>query len=66
MRRTITTGELARELDVSPGAVRKWARDGLITPALVTGGGHYRWDADSVRSQLRALNEQRQREQDEQ
>ncbi len=64
--RTITTGELARALDVPPGAVRKWARDGLITPALVTGGGHYRWDVDQVRAQLRDLNERRQREQDHQ
>jgi hypothetical protein len=57
--RYLTSGQLADELGVSHAAVTKWARDGLIKPVLVTPGGHYRWDADDVRRQLR---EQRQRD----
>lgn len=49
----VTTGQLAAQLGVSRSAVLKWQRAGLIDPALVTPGGHARWDADSVRAQLR-------------
>ena len=55
--RTLTTGELARELGVSRGAVLKWVRAGLITPEFTTPGGHHRWDVDKVREQLRKLRE---------
>jgi excisionase family DNA binding protein len=53
----LTTGELARELGVSRGAVLKWVRAGLITPEFTTPGGHHRWDVDKVREQLRKLRE---------
>ncbi|MGH8964787.1 MAG: MerR family DNA-binding transcriptional regulator [Actinomycetes bacterium] len=58
--RLLTTGELARELGVSRGAVLKWATADppLITPDFTTPGGHHRWDPDRVREQLR---QQRQR-----
>jgi excisionase family DNA binding protein len=55
--RLLTTGELARELGVSRGAVLKWANDGLITPAFTTPGGHLRWDLKDVRRQVRELRE---------
>lgn len=55
----LSTGELARELGVSRGAVLKWAVDGLITPEFTTPGGHHRWDAEKVRAQIK---EQRQRD----
>jgi hypothetical protein len=52
----LTTGELARELGVSRGAVLKWATADppLITPEFTTPGGHHRWDLETVRAQLRA------------
>ena len=55
--RLLTTGELARELGVSRGAVVKWARDGLIVPEFTTPGGHLRWDLEDVRRQVRELRE---------
>jgi excisionase family DNA binding protein len=55
--RLLSTGELARELGVSRGAVLKWAKDGLIIPAFTTPGGHLRWDLDDVRRQVRELRE---------
>jgi excisionase family DNA binding protein len=55
--RTLTTGELARELGVSRGAVLKWVKQGIITPEFTTPGGHHRWDVDKVREQLRKLRE---------
>jgi excisionase family DNA binding protein len=55
--RLLTTGELARELGVSRGAVVKWVRDGLIVPEFTTPGGHLRWDLEDVRRQVRELRE---------
>ncbi|MFD1533757.1 MerR family transcriptional regulator [Pseudonocardia aurantiaca] len=55
----LTTGQLAKELGVSRGAILTWTNDGLITPEFTTPGGHHRWDAEKVRQQLRA---QRQRD----
>ena len=59
MARYLTTGALAKELGVSAGAILKWTRDGLITPAFTTPGGHHRWLLDDVRRELR---ERRQRD----
>ncbi len=62
--KTLTTGELAKELGVSRGAVLRWATEKIITPRFITAGGHYRWDVDDVHAELRTWREQRQREQD--
>ena len=63
--RTMTTGELAKELHVSRGAIIKWQRAGLIHPEFTTPGGHHRWDPDKVREELRQLSEQANRNTDE-
>jgi DNA-binding transcriptional MerR regulator len=53
----VSTGELAKELGVSRGAVLKWVNRNMITPEFTTPGGHHRWDVDLVRAQLAALRE---------
>ena len=55
----LTTGELAKELGVSRGAVVKWTREGKIHPELTTPGGHHRWDLDHARAELQALQDRR-------
>jgi hypothetical protein len=35
----------------------RYARQGLLTPALTLPTGHHRWDLDDIRAQLRALRE---------
>ncbi len=35
----------------------RWAKEGRITPALVTPGGQYRWILDDLRLELRTLRE---------
>jgi len=55
----ITTGEVARRLGVTPGAVDKWVQKGLLTPTVTTPGGRYRWRWSDVQRQMR---EQRQRD----
>ncbi|QUH05397.1 helix-turn-helix domain-containing protein [Saccharopolyspora erythraea] len=54
-RRLVTTGELARELGISPRTVARYVQAGLLEPTEITLGGHYRWDIDEVREQIRRL-----------
>ncbi|MCA1226157.1 MULTISPECIES: MerR family DNA-binding transcriptional regulator [Saccharopolyspora] len=53
--RLVTTGELARELGISPRTVARYVSSGLLTPTETTLGGHYRWDVVEVREQIRKL-----------
>ncbi|MGH3814189.1 MAG: MerR family DNA-binding transcriptional regulator [Pseudonocardiaceae bacterium] len=55
----ITTGEVARRLGVTTSAIGRWVQRGLLTPAVVTPGGRYRWRWSDIERQLR---EQRQRD----
>lgn len=53
MANLLTTGQLAKELNVSRTAILSWAEAGLIQPEVRTPGGHYRWVLDDVKRQLR-------------
>ncbi|WP_310278052.1 helix-turn-helix domain-containing protein [Haloactinomyces albus] len=55
--RLLTSGQLAKELGLSHRSVSHYAQTGQLEPALVTPGGHYRWDVDDVRRQLREMRE---------
>jgi DNA-binding transcriptional MerR regulator len=57
-RRWITTGELARELGLSVRTIQRYRADGLITPEIVTRGGHGRWDLEKVQDQIRRMNQE--------
>lgn len=48
----VTTGEAARALGIAPTTLARWAGSGLVTPALRTRGGHYRWNLTALREQL--------------
>ena len=58
----LTTGELAKKLGVSSGAILKWIARGLITPEWSTPGGHHRWRFDHVQQQLREARERAEEE----
>lgn len=47
----------ARELGVHYSALSRWAKQGRVTPAVRTAGGHYRWDMRELRKQLRQHEE---------
>lgn len=51
----VTTGEAARALGVGLSTLQRWAHEGLVIPAFRTPGGHFRWDVDDLRRQLRAM-----------
>jgi excisionase family DNA binding protein len=54
--RHVTTGKAAEALGVSLTTLQRWAHQGLVTPALRTAGGHFRWDLEDLRGQLRAMD----------
>jgi MerR-like DNA binding protein len=53
--RLLGTGEAARALGIAPRSLSRWAKLGLITPAMVTPGGRYLWNLDDLRNQLLKL-----------
>jgi DNA-binding transcriptional MerR regulator len=53
----VTTSELARALRLSLRSIKRYIAAGQIKPELTTPGGHYRWNVESVRRQLRELQQ---------
>jgi predicted site-specific integrase-resolvase len=50
----VPTGVAADAIGVDRGTLHRWWRvDGIVTPTLVTAGGHARWDIDDLKRQLR-------------
>ena len=58
-RDLVPTGVAAKAIGVDRGTLVRWQRAGLVTPALVTPGGHARWDIEDL---MRQLRDQRQRD----
>jgi excisionase family DNA binding protein len=53
----ITSGDVARRLGVTPRAVGRWVARGMITPAVTTPGGRYRFRWSEVTAQLKEQRE---------
>lgn len=51
----LSTGEAARALGLNTRSLARWARNGLVTPAMISPGGRYLWDLEDLRSQLRIM-----------
>jgi excisionase family DNA binding protein len=58
----IPTGQAAKALGVSVRTLQQWVRDGIVTPALTTGGGQHRFDLADLKEQLRKHADQARRE----
>ena len=56
--RLVTTAEAAKTLGVSNRTLARWTQDGRLTPTSTTLGGHYRWNVDELREQIRKLQQQ--------
>lgn len=53
--RLVPTGDAAKAIGVGRSTLARWMAEGLVKPALVTPGGHARWDVDDLKRQLDAL-----------
>ncbi|MCI2416313.1 helix-turn-helix domain-containing protein [Saccharopolyspora sp. K220] len=58
----ISSAELAKRLGLARRTISNYAQQGLITPALVTPGGQYRWRYEDVVAEMRALAAKRREE----
>lgn len=47
----MTSGEVARELNMTDAAIRRWAREGLVE-AIKTPGGQYRFRREALNQML--------------
>jgi hypothetical protein len=50
----VPTGVAAKAIGVDRGTLVRWWQNGLVKPALVTPGGHARWDVEQLKRDLRA------------
>jgi excisionase family DNA binding protein len=53
----ISSGDVARRLGVTTRAVGRWVARGMLTPAVTTPGGRYRFRWSEVQAQLRELRQ---------
>ncbi|WP_188990591.1 MerR family DNA-binding transcriptional regulator [Saccharopolyspora thermophila] len=60
----ISSAELARKLGLARRTISHYAKQGWITPAVITPGGQYRWRYKDVLAEMRKLAEQRRQERD--
>jgi excisionase family DNA binding protein len=49
----MTSGEVARELNMTDAAIRRWAREGLVE-AIKTPGGQYRFRREAFHKLIEA------------
>ncbi len=52
----LTTTEVAERFRVDSSAVRRWVKKGLLTPAVTTPGGYFRFDESDIEAFERAAS----------
>jgi excisionase family DNA binding protein len=58
-RRLLSSGQAADELGIDRSTLWRAVNAGDITPTEITPGGHFRFDLDDLRLQIRRLAERR-------
>lgn len=53
----VATGVAAKAIGVDRGTLVRWWQQKKVTPAVVTAGGHARWDVDDLKRQLDELRD---------
>jgi excisionase family DNA binding protein len=64
-RRLLSSGQAAEELGIDRSTLWRAVKSGDITPTEITPGGHFRFDLDDLRRQIRELTARRRDEADE-
>ena len=59
----ITTRGLAELIPVDPSTVRRWVEGGKLTPAVITPGGHFRFNTEDALEQISRIGQARTLEQ---
>ena len=54
-----STQEAARALNVSTRTLHRWLDAGIVATPERTAGGHYRWDVEQLRRQVREYQQRR-------
>lgn len=60
----VTTAALAAATGLHTRTLQRYRRLGLITPEMVSIGGHARWDVEKVKQQIREILEKQKAEND--
>jgi predicted site-specific integrase-resolvase len=55
----VTTAQAAKILGINRTTLGRYAKQGLLKPALVLPTGHLRWNLDDVRRQMQEIRESR-------
>lgn len=53
MSELVTSTQAAKAVGVSARSLARWAQEGVLEPDVVTPGGHFRWDVEHLRQQLK-------------
>jgi excisionase family DNA binding protein len=64
-RRLLSSGQAADELGFNRSTLWRAVKSGDITPTETTPGGHFRFDLDDLRRQIREVTARRRAESDE-
>ena len=56
-QKLVTTAEAAKTLGIDRSTLARYAREGLLKPAIVLPTGHLRWSLEDLRRQMRELRE---------
>lgn len=51
----VSTGIAAKAVGVAHNTLHRWWQAGVVTPRMVTVGGHARWNVEDLREQIRNL-----------
>jgi predicted site-specific integrase-resolvase len=54
----LPTAEAAKAVGVDRRTLQRWWKAGDVTPAIVTPGGHARWDVEDLMKQLRGRRDE--------
>jgi hypothetical protein len=57
--RLLTTSEAAKLIGVHPRTLSRYASEGRVFPTMILPSGHYRWDVEDLRRQLRDVRRDR-------
>ena len=53
----VSTSVAAKAIGVSQSTLVSWVNKGMIQPHFTTMGGHYRWNIERLKAEIRAMQQ---------